>query len=223
MKSIIAAILVLFCAISVNAQKKVEYYQFIKKIDANGSVTTQSSHSGQFIIFDGQKCYDGNKNGESVGNGVLNKVVTSSQATKYMGNAYWGQQVTYTFYHGEGILNVRDLRDNVYVYKKSSPPKGVYTSSLIKNKSSYNSDGYYPSQQQNYNSSGNSENNNNSWNKTRPCRKCNGRRVCTTCNGTGQVFSRMYGVDKYITCPACGNSKKCSLCGGSGEEHYIAP
>ena len=222
MKRIFGAILVLISVISINAQKTTEYYQFVKKIDGNGKITTPSSHSGQFIVFEGQKCYDGNKNGESVGNGVLSKVVSSSQATKYVGNTYWGQQVTYTFYHNEGILNIRDLRDNVYVYKKCSPPNGVYTSTLIKNKSSYNSGGYYPTQQQNSNSSGNSGNNN-SWNKTRPCRKCNGSRVCPTCNGTGQVYSTTYGINKYITCPSCGNSKKCSLCGGSGEEHYIAP
>lgn len=111
------------------------YYKLIRKV-VNG-VSLNEVSGGQFITFVKNKCYESDKWGYSVNNGVLVFHRLENGISKYIGDSYWGYSV-FKFNLDKMFLNVETSDGNIYVYKHSAVPSDVTTSSLIKTSESIN-------------------------------------------------------------------------------------
>jgi len=233
-KRIAAIALCVLTYFFVNAQSV--YYYKLTKAKINGVVSTNVS-GGQFIcIYDGV-CFDSDIRGNGVGNGQLNKH-TDSKIVVYYGDSYFGKSSYYKFDNTFNKLNIITSKGDIYAYVKTSPPKGVTTSSLIKKAHNRNgstdyydnnnilSNSYPSSSTYNYETS----NPNNSHNGT--SHNNSQKRKCVYCNGTGQITNNdsapsNFGIDKpREQCPTCGEwynpnvfnhyHIRCRHCGGTG-------
>ncbi len=226
---------------SMNAQ--TYYYRYTKSIIKG--VTSTDVTGGQFITFDGKKCFESDKYGNNVGNGSMAYETEASKNTRletYWGSCYWSKNAYMKFNADKSVMNIETNAGKIYVYKRSTPPSGVTTCSLIRKPESQSGGsseggGYvspsYPVQS-NYpqggyagggtyngsNSSGSTINNS----RTEPpvrqpqkkeCRLCYGTGKCQTCNGTGWVVRMGIGHSGY--CGVCSNhSGRCFSCNGRG-------
>ena len=191
------ALLALF-GISVSAQD-VRYYKLSST--RIGGITNNNVSGGQFINFISDICFESNNKGVGVGHGTLtrNDNYSNSQYTTYQGSSYWGSSTTFKFNADKSVLNVVLDNGDIYVYKRATPPTGVTTCSLIRQKSngSSSSGGYvpqptyptqpYPAQpypQQQYPQQ----------QQQTPTHQQPTRIQCSYCNGTGEVKKDYDGV-----------------------------
>lgn len=235
-KTVLSFVLIAFAAIKLSAQETY-YYQLIKKVHSN--VVSTDVSGGQFITFINDLCFDSNKNGYSVGNGTLklNPQAIGSYKT-YEGKSYWGEDASFRFKFDLSILNVVLDNGDVYVYKRTTPPTGVTTCSLIRKpetrggeykapvnpvQPTYPQGGYSGGGTNNGSNTGSTNNNRRTETETpvrqpqrKWCRNCGGSGKCRICNGTGWVHRIGIGHDSY--CSSCPNhSGRCSSCNGRGE------
>lgn len=229
----------LFCVLtflSVSAQN-VYYYRLTKsKVDGNVSSNVSG---GQFIcIYDGV-CFDSDIRGNGIGNGQLNKK-SSGKTVVYFGESYYGKDSYYKFDASFNKLNIITANGNIFAYVKTAPPKGVTTSSLIKNT---NIGGGMPySDNYNLNTTNSQFNNpiiNSGSNSDYPgrnnsidyeqrkkdnlnriygveCKACNGTGKCHVCNGTKIA----HGLGNSYKCNVCNEKGECSVCHGTGKTSW---
>ena len=224
-----------FCYISTLSVfcQTTNYYKQTKFIE-NGKEYTSLS-GGQFITIEDGSCFDSDINGRSVGNGRLNyyKEFSANHPT-YIGNSYYGN-VTYRFSSDYRTLNIIINKSIIYVYKMSTAPEGVVTSSLIKGSTSRpqgqfpwgSVGGIPPTYGGNYKNgnnnnsaqSGNSQSMTSSTTKNQPK-----RHTCPRCNGNKRIAIEthppMFGQEDY--------KERCSECGGYylhswGHTHVTCP
>lgn len=225
--NIIAVVVMMAFACSCgNAQKRVEYYKYVKSIYLNNkSVTMAQSEQGQFITRDGNSCFESDKYGNTVGNGEMKLTARDGNNVKYVGSSYYGSNSHFTFFEDKGVLNVEAM-GFVYVYKRSTPPKGVTTSSFIKEDSPAYVPPTIPSMPSS-NVSGGSSNSKqvksyNKWEATTvydPCPRCSRSGKCPACKGSGKLLA--YGNKHLETCSTCHGSGRCPTCNGSGQKARI--
>ena len=214
------------------------YYRYTKSIIKG--VTNTNVSGGQFITFNGKKCFESDKNGNNVGNGSMTyDAENSRQVETYWGSCYWSKNAHMKFNADKSLMNIETNSGNVYVYKRVTAPAGITTCSLIRKQESQNGgssgSGYvsgipaqpiYP--QGNY--TGGVTNNSNSSNRSQQqtennpihqpqrkwCRTCRGTGQCNTCGGSGWVNRIGMGHSSY--CPNCPNHNgRCPWCNGRGE------
>lgn len=224
--NILAAIVtVISISFSCDAQKSTTYYKYVKSINlSNNAVNTSNGQQGQFITRDGDACYESDKYGNSVGNGSLKRTARNGNTVKYVGCSYYGSNSHFTFFDDNGVLNIEAM-NHVFVYKVSTPPQGVTTSSFI----SQGSSDYVapvPTPTNNYNYGGNSNSNSsNSYNRGSattvydPCPRCSHSGRCPTCNGSGKVLA--FGNKHAETCSTCHGSGTCPTCHGAGKKGSV--
>lgn len=222
---------VIICSSATLSSQTVCYYMLIKS-EIDGNTITKSS-GGQFISFIGDCCYESNYKGVSVGNGDLkiNKYYSNSGKICYTGTGYWGSNTIFTFNISKTALVVIDQKGNKYYYKKTTPPAGVTTCSLIRNvernpnndfnptpaPTPYPPNPYNPTPTPNPTppSPGSTPNPVQPHQVTKDCNLCHGSGKCNTCNGKHWY----YGIGgTTITCPNCPPNGACSSCGGSGKK-----
>lgn len=216
----------LLCGGVQSIMAETYYFKLTKKIDHGNSYTNTAG--GQFITIKNNECYDSDKFGYSVGNGRLKYSASLSKSSPtYSGKSYFGQ-VIYRFNNDYSILNIHVNDDLIYVYKRTSPPEGVTTCSLIKKHSAptYQYNNYYDPgvyvqdyspgyEQNNYNSPSNNNNNNNYYyhkSHKKSCTACGTTGKCPTCYGT--KIARSFGNE--YRCNACNANGDCSVCKGKG-------
>lgn len=224
--------LALFSMVIASAQD-VHYYKLTRK-EENGKSSTDVS-GGQFITFLSDICYESNKKGVGVGHGKMtrNSTYSNSQYSVYQGSSYWGNDATFKFNSDKSVLNVVLDNGDIYVYKRTTPPVGVTTCSLIRKPSSSSGGGgnfyeggyQYPTQQPSYQQP---EQNQSSGGNPRQLVKEQVR--CSRCNGTGRMVYNTYpgtlGQPDYkVRCNECGEEHlkstghthvTCNECKGSG-------
>ena len=122
----------LVCCLNICLAQTTSYYKLTRQIVDGRSSTNVSG--GQFITFNKDKCYESDKDGFTVDNGVLLLNETYDGITIYSGKSYWGNSF-FRFNSDKSVLNV-NANGNTYVYKRITAPAGVITCSLIKKKSS---------------------------------------------------------------------------------------
>ena len=224
--ALFATILFLLIGISVNlsAAQRNDYYRLIKIRHSNGRMEQVSGNSGQFVCRDDKSCYDSNIYNGNVGNGIMMLVNREGSISKYIGPSYYGEDTSYTFDDSDGILNIRDAKGNVYVYRRETPPSGRETSSLLKKPSWGNSrpvtaadlpPSNYDSGSSSSSSSSKRSSSRTKTNNDRMCTKCYGRGYCAMCSGHGRYQPIASRAEK-VKCPSCNGSGRCSRCGGSG-------
>ena len=204
--------LFLLLSIHVCYAQDVRYYK-LTRIQQNVSANRNVS-GGQFITFSGNMCFESNNKGLSIGNGTLkrNNSYSNAQYTVYQGSSYWGNSSTFKFNADKSVLNVVLDNGDIYVYKRTSPPTGVTTCSLIRRSSSGSgsqSIEYTPAQTpympqpsiqpQPSQPTGQSE--------TQP-RYVEKTYICTYCHGKGTVVDYDNSIVDYT-----GNKKYCNECG----------
>lgn len=229
------SILVLSCILgTINAYSHDTFYYKLTNIHNNKySLKIQG---GQFITFVGDICFESDKEGIGVGHGTLtyNPSYSSSIIKKYLGKSYWGDNAVFSFSSDKSILNVALENEMVLVYKRTTPPKGVYTCSLIKqqksNSSSSSGSGGYnpppvyttpicPSAQSSSSTTQESSISSSPQKKWRTityqedCHMCRGLKYCSSCGGTGHIYGF---TGNKLDCPNCSNGE-CSHCHGTGK------
>lgn len=206
--------LILFCClascINICVAQTTSYYKLTRQIVDGQSSTNVSG--GQFITFNKDKCYESDKDGFTVDNGVLLLKETSDGITIYYGKSYWGNSF-FRFNSDKSVLNV-NVDGNTYVYKRTAAPAGVTTCSLIKKGSSGGSvvSPTVPIGGSGYGNNMGGSNNNSSTSTT----GSNGKRIvkvwhdCPACNGKGRVphesNAGQFGLnnDYKVYCSECG-------------------
>ena len=203
------------------------YYRFTKSI-IKGKPDT-NVNGGQFITFDGRKCFESDKYGNNVGNGSMSyDKENSSQLETYWGACYWSKNAYMKFNADRSTMNIETNAGKIYVYKRAAAPAGVTTCSLIrKPEPSQNGGGggsgytpSYPTQPTYPNSgyagggtSGNSgysgSTGGNTYNPSRD-QPQKTRHICPGCNGARTIVRNDGSISSY------GNSgymKRCNTCG----------
>lgn len=203
------------------------YYRFTKSI-IKGEPNTNVS-GGQFITFDGRKCFESDKYGNNVGNGFMaydTDVSKSTNLKAYWGSCYWSKNAYMKFNADKSVMNIETNAGKIYVYKRATAPAGVTTCSLIrKPEPSQNSGGggsYTPSYPTttfpnggyaggdtggNGGYSGNTGGNTYNPSRDKPKKT---RHICPGCNGAKTVVRNdgsisSYGNSGYMKrCPTCG-------------------
>jgi len=203
-KLILSIILVLLFGHECHAQT---YYYKLTKTIIDGQQNT-NVNGGQFITFDGKKCFESDKNGKNVGNGSLAYDVEYSKVNEtYWGSCYYSKNAYFKFNSDRSLLNIDTNAGKIYVYKRTTPPAGVTTCSLIheKKQSGGNSSGTVIIEQP-----GRQPVPMQVW---VPCAVCgHNPGVCQTCVGMGTTASGH-------KCISCNYTGKCHFCNGAGG-HY---
>ena len=208
-----------------------DYYRLTKTVK-EGVVSVKVS-GGQFIRISGKECFETNMYGVPVGHGSLKYSKTYSDQNKsvYVGSSYWGDNTTFVFNSDKSKLIVVESNGNNYVYKRSTPPAGVTTCSLIRKpkpsgRSSGDGGGFVPTPQpqnpyqpippqptpiQDLVPQPRYEQ------RTYQCKGCHGKGRVADCDG-GVVN---FGNEKYCSecgrnVPMCHVHKTCPSCHGKG-------
>lgn len=105
------------------------YYKLCRKVI--DGVVSENVSGGQFVSFSNNKCYESDRDGYSVENGILEYQRTENGISLYLGESYWGHSV-FKFNADKTIMNVIAENGNIYVYKRCITPSNVQTCSLIK-------------------------------------------------------------------------------------------
>lgn len=209
MNKIVISLFLLLIMSEQHIHAQTYYYKFVKSI-IQGKVDI-SVKGGQFVTFDRQKCYESDKNGNEVGNGVMaydTEVSKQTHLETYWGSCYWSKNAYMKFNVDKSVMNIETNAGKIYVYKRATPPAGVTTSSLIR-KSKPSSGGgsgdgttivveqHGPVQV---------------W---VPCGACgHNPGVCQTCVGMGTSASGR-------TCISCHGTGKCHFCNGKGGHYQV--
>ena len=210
---------------SVNAQ--TYYYRYTKSIIKG--VTNTNVSGGQFITFNGKKCFESDKYGNNVGNGsMVYDAENSRQVETYWGSCYWSKNAYMKFNNDKSLMNIETNAGKIYVYKRATAPANVTTCSLIRKPEpssggssgsggytssypvqTYPQDGYTEGGTYNNGNSGSSnQSNSNSYHQDKPQKT---RYKCLACNGKGSIERNdgsieHYGGRAYMKrCPTCGN------------------
>ncbi len=162
---------------------------------------------------------------------------SNKNVKKYAGKSYWGNDAIYAFNSDKTFMNVVLENEMTLVYKRSTPPEGVTTCSLIKKKQPSgtsteveNATLIYPVQptylgenqvpQANPSLPDSLSKPNPLSKKYRPvaeeetCPLCKGTGKCSTCSGKGWYKNPLTG--EILVCPNCLNHDgKCTKCHGT--------
>lgn len=233
-KRLLLMALILTC-LTVSAQD-VRYYKLSST--RIGGTTKKNVSGGQFVTFVGDLCFESTSKGVGVGHGTLkrNKNYSNAQYSTYQGSSYWGKEAEFIFNADKSVLNVVLDNGDIYVYKCATPPKGVTTCSLIRQKTPQRNDG-------NYNPTPNPippyppqpispQHNPDPYNPKPdpPTPQPKQRIQCTCCEGKGEVikddaFTLGLGDKKY--CDKCRQTvfashyhAPCKCCNGKGYKEY---
>lgn len=130
-KNIIILVMLIVFGQSITAQ--TYYYRYTKSIINNVENTNVSG--GQFITFDGKKCFESDKYGNNVGNGSMAYDAEVSRNTRletYWGSCYWSKNAHMKFNADKSLMNIETNVGKIYVYKRVVAPANVTTCSLIR-------------------------------------------------------------------------------------------
>jgi len=225
-RNIVTLLLLIVFGQSIYAQ--TYYYKYTKSI-IKGKYDTNVS-GGQFITFDGSKCFESDKYGNNVGNGTMAYDAEVSKNTglkTYWGSCYWSKNAYMKFNADKSVMNIETNAGKIYVYKRATPPAGVATCSLIRKpepssggssggggytqthpaQPTYPQGGYAGGGSYNGGNNGNTGGNNYRPERDRPQKT---RHTCSACNGKGSIERNDGSVSTYGASPY---KKRCSICG----------
>lgn len=224
MNKTLISVLCSLISITLSAQRDTYYYRLSKE-KIGGKENTEVT-GGQFITITEHYCYDSDSSGKDLGNGILYFDSNSSQKLNiFVGECYYGN-ARYKFSSDYSILNIEINRSLIYVYKRSSPPSGVETSSLIKKKESSSGGAVmtpYVPPSQGY-SPPSVVIGGNSTQPEKQVREIKTRETCSRCGGKKRIvyntYPSMFGLqDHPVRCSECGETHPRSV----GHSHITCP
>lgn len=212
---------ILLCLFSIFSLKSQTFYYKLNSYGRTG-VEEKKVSGGQFITFQASICMETDIEGESVGNGFLKRKFDSPNV--YIGSSYWGTNTKFEFSSDKLVLRVLAPDGIIYRYVRSTPPKGVKTSSLISSGSiSSSGSGYVPVIVPQVSNS--------APNNSHSQKSSNTPRICPYCKGEGTIVRTLstsrFGVENEtkVKCYQCGiyyfpssghSHIHCSHCRGTG-------
>lgn len=180
------------------------YYYKLTKTIINGEHNTNVS-GGQFITFDGKRCFESDKFGKNVGNGTLVYEAENSKVNEtFWGSCYYSKNAYFIFNSDRSLLNINTNAGKIYVYKRRTPPAGVTTCSLIRRKRQGDSGGTIIIEE------------NGPKQVWVSCGGCNGSGKCGVCGGRGYDLYAYTNNNRLSPCMGCRYSGKCNYCNGTG-------
>lgn len=236
--------LVMLIAFGQSVAAQTYYYRYTKSIIKG--VTNTDVSGGQFITFDGKKCFESDKYGNNVGNGSMAyDAENSRQVETYWGSCYWSKNAYMKFNADKSLMNIETNAGKIYVYKRATAPANVTTCSLIREPEPSGgggggSGGYTPPvytdqpnyPQGGYGSGGTTIDPGGGTTPVRPERvkREKVRRTCSACNGKGTYEKNgsavSFGTATHkIRCNVCGyeywntqthSHPSCPTCHGRG-------
>lgn len=206
---------ILFCLMTIVAQSQTYYYAHTKTVYADGRTVVESGNSGQFVTRQTvdrlKKCFDSTSSGLDHLNGSLFFSGMNNGNEVYKGKCYYGPNCSYQFNDSKGLLNIKDAKGNIYVYKRQQPPVGRTRSSLLISGASENgydwTDPYVPEDDV--------KNDNDRDKKVRNDNSTDSSRRCGYCHGNGRVRAHV-GVSGF------GVSNKKNHCSVCGKDYYAS-
>jgi hypothetical protein len=217
------------------------YYKQIKVVAKDRSERAGDG-SGQFITFMDKGCYDSDREGFTVNNGVLKFDSETADRVYYSGSSYWGEAM-YIFTENYGRLNIRVEDSGItYVYALTAPPANVTTCALIKKPKQNSVNPVYPVNPAAANPvnpyGGGGAAAEKKWQNCGCCggngncrnpRCSGGKQQCGTCGGSGQRYNSYTHLYErcsnslcrggYTTCGSCNGDGRCSCCKGKRGEY----
>lgn len=228
--------LLLLLAISTLANgKETICYRLIESSDPAVKIG-----SIQFISFIGDQCYESDINGISVKNGIMrkNEYQSNRNNTVYNGACFCGSEAKFGISADKSSLMVTSKNGKKFLFKRTAPPRGIDTCSLIREQSerineAAECNSHLYNNSINSNEGNHSQSDNCASNKTpNSNNQIQSKRKCAFCNGKGSITKNdnapaNFGIDKpRKQCPTCGEwynpnvfvhyHQNCSHCGGTG-------
>lgn len=218
-KFIFYMMLILLASYKLSAFAQTTSYYALTKIDEYGKIDSKCN-GGQFVNVSKNVCFDTDAEGNDIGNGKLYRDVNNhSNEHIYIGDSFHGK-ARYIFSTDYSALTVEINPHFKYYYKKSNVPSGVFTCSLIKQRSGGSGSVSYDFNQGNiYNnpqsSSGNLPNKNyynsrGNYNTGSSTTQTTRKFKCAYCNGTGRIERNDNAPASFGQSKA---NKKCNECG----------
>lgn len=198
------------------AHTKTYYYECTKLVNKDKTTVTRSG-DGQFYTITSNACYESDSDGFDQGLGVLKYLYYNQekQIHIYDGKCYYGN-ATFYFNADYSHLNILTESGCIYVFARTSAPKGVTTSNHKEFKQkvdAFLAGGAMPTMQapaiQSTTGSYQSQTRTH-----RPCPGCGGSGFCTMCKGKGW-YKNIYD-SKIYNCPSCNSGGRCKVCYGKG-------
>ena len=129
----IITILVMLIVFGQSITAQTYYYRYTKsKIKG---IEDKNVSGGQFITFNGKKCFESDKYGNNVGNGSMaydSEVSRQTGLEVFWGSCYWGKNAHMKFNADRTLMNIETNAGKIYVYKRATAPANVTTCSLIR-------------------------------------------------------------------------------------------
>lgn len=234
--------LIFSASYNFSAVAQTTTYYTLMKIDEYGKVNSKCN-GGQFVKVSKNICFDTDAGGNDIGNGKLYRDINNySNEHVYTGECFHGK-ARYIFSADYSALTVEINPHFKFYYKKSSVPKGVFTCSLIKQRSGgssstsvdVNQGGQWANHQGNsgYTPNSNSYNSSGNYNAHSSTTQSTRHSKCAYCNGTGRIERNdnapaSFGLSRTNKkCNECGKIYdptvfnhyhiQCGHCGGTGQ------
>ena len=121
----IIVLLVILIAFGQSITAQTYYYRYTKSIIKG--VTNTNVSGGQFITFDGKKCFESDKYGNNVGNGSMAYDAKISQQIKletYWGSCFHSMNAHMKFNADRSLMEIETNNGRFYVYKRATAPAG---------------------------------------------------------------------------------------------------
>lgn len=205
-KSVFSIVLIVFVSfVSYISAQGVYYYEL-----ANGN------GDGHYIQINPKACYDSDKNGISLSNGLRRRQADVNEEKVYYGDSQFGFAYYY-FSDDYQKLRIEIEKDGTtYYYRSTTPTTNAVSAHTSKPRSQGTiTTSNYPvvtSPQPDLYSTNPSATTSSSSSQGRICPGCGGTGFCTMCNGRG-IYKNIY-TSNYDRCPSCNGSGQCKVCHG---------
>ena len=199
--------IILICLFSLSGMAQSIYYYEL----SNGK------GDGHFITITSKSCYDSDKNGYSLRNGVRFFKGEQNNQFVFYGMSVFGDAYYYFSSDYSKLKVVTAKGDASYYYTRKTAPQNVVSAhgQVPMPNSSGQVEPTYPT----YNATSTPSYNTNQSSSTqvvthRQCAGCNGSGMCTMCKGKGWYKNIYSGTVE--SCSSCGGSGRCKVCHGKG-------
>lgn len=207
-KTILSIVLIALTTLVSNISAQGVYYYEL----ANGN------GDGHFIQINTKTCYDSDRNGISLENGLRRRQDDVNGQKVYFGDSQFG--FAYYFFSDDyKKLRIVTEKNNItYNYILTTPSADAVSAHASKQNNHFTVQGStvmptaspastnsYPIGTSSYPTSSSG----------RTCSGCGGLGLCTMCNGKGW-YKNLYSGDVY-RCTSCNGSGQCKVCHGKGQ------
>lgn len=199
-KIIAVVFVIMVCNLNLGAE--VTYYYEL----SNGG-------DGHFVTVTSQSCYDSDKNGISLQNGIRYYKGEKNGQYVFYGDSQWGFAYYYYSTDYQRLKVVVESSNVTYNYvRKTAPSNAISAHGAVPKNQSSGGAVIMPAVQT-YNTQTTTQESTPIKVDTK-CSYCNGTGYCTMCKGRG-IYQNTYDL-KWYDCPACHGTGHCQVCYGTG-------